>query len=202
MTLANRAIAFSEKGGVAAILLLASVVLNVALARRIHSQQLTIRYLETEEPGVGTSVVPITAKTLDGSPATITFNSGVQRTVVYVFSPSCHWCARNLSNLRTLSNGVGASYRLVGLSLSREGVAEYIAKNDIRFPVYTEPDNESKIKLKLASTPDTIAVDSTGKIVGRWTGAWSDDRKEEVETFFGLKLPGLASEAHVVPAHP
>src|SRR5258708_1050173 len=78
-------------------LLLASVTLNVVLARRVwsfnHSQSIKLseRLLK-----FGTAVPPITAKRLGGQQEVISYRDTNQSTVLYVFTPPCTWCTRNM----------------------------------------------------------------------------------------------------------
>jgi hypothetical protein len=46
----------------------------------------------------------------------------------------------------------------------------------------------------LGSTPQTIIVSLDGKILQNWVGAYTGDRRAEVERFFGVSLPGLTAK--------
>jgi hypothetical protein len=120
------------------VVLTLSVALNVVLAHKVrsltHAQSARIadRLLK-----VGTTVPPITAKRLDGEQDAISYQSTNEATVLYVFTPSCVWCARNLDNLKTLLGQESSQYRFIGVSLSEQSLAEYVTKNEMKLPVYS-----------------------------------------------------------------
>jgi peroxiredoxin len=91
----------------------------------------------------------------------------------------------------TLASAQGKAFRLIGLSLRAEGVADYISKNNITFPVYVEPQAEFIKDLKLGATPETLVVGRNGKIEKVWMGAYASAAQQEVEKVFGVSLPGM-----------
>ncbi len=175
-----------------AFLLLASVSLNVVLARRIwsftHFQSIKAseRLLK-----IGTSVPPIAAKRLNGQQDVISYQGTTQPTVLYIFTPPCVWCARNIDSLKTLLSKEGARYRFIGISLSEKDLREYVAKNDLRLPVYSSLSPEMVKTYKLGSTPQTIVISPEGNVLQDWLGAYMGDQKSQVEAFFHVTLPGL-----------
>ena len=181
--------------GVGILLLLASVSLNVVLARRVwlfthlQSYRATERLLK-----VGTIVPPITAKRLGGEKEAISYEGTNQPTVLYVFTPPCSWCARNIDNLKTLLDQERGRYRFIGLSLSDETLSEYVAKNDLKLPVYSSLSPETLKTYKLGSTPQTIVISPEGKVLQDWTGAYVGEQKSQVEAFFHVTLPGIRTE--------
>jgi peroxiredoxin len=174
------------------LLMLASVSLNVVLARRLwlftHLQ--SIRAAERLLK-VGTTVPPIAAKRLDGQLAVISYQSTEQATVLYIFTPPCSWCARNMDNLKALLDKERGHYRFIGLSLSEETLGEYVAKNDLKLPVYSGLSPETLKTYKLGSTPQTIVISPEGKVLQDWAGAYVGDQKSQVEAFFHVTLPGI-----------
>jgi hypothetical protein len=51
---------------------------------------------------VGSAMPPLTVHRLDGGSETITWGDPARPTLLYVFTPSCRWCARNAKNLKML----------------------------------------------------------------------------------------------------
>jgi hypothetical protein len=86
---------------------------------------------------VGTTVVPITAKRVGGQDELISYQGVNLPTVLYVFTPPCVWCARNADNFKSLANRESADYRFIGISLSEQGLTDYVAKNNLTLPVYS-----------------------------------------------------------------
>jgi len=141
---------------------------------------------------VGSQVEPIKATRLGGHQEVISYqNTSQQPTVLYVFTPPCSWCARNLDNVKALVDKESDQYRFVGLSLSEEGLAQYTAKNDLHFPVYSGLSTEAKQAYKLSGTPQTIVVSPEGIVLKNWMGAYVGDQKSQLEAFFHVTLPGV-----------
>jgi len=176
------------------VALVVSVALNVVLAHRVR----TITHAQSERIAerlltVGTSVPAIMAKRLDGQEETISYGGVNQSTVLYIFTPPCTWCARNMDNLKTLLDKERGQYRFIGLSLSADALPEYVAKNDLKLPVYSGLSNETKAAYKLSGTPQTIVVSPEGKVLQDWAGAYVGEQKSQVEAFFHVTLPGITA---------
>jgi peroxiredoxin len=140
---------------------------------------------------VGTILPPIMAKRLDGQQDVISYQGTSQPTVLYVFTPPCLWCARNMESFKALLEREKAQYRFIGISLSEQGLAENVAKNDLKLPVYSSVSPETLKTYKLGSTPQTIVISRTGKVLQNWAGAYVGEQKSQVEGFFHVSLPGL-----------
>ena len=172
--------------------LVMSVTLNVLLAHKVRSldntQSAKLADLVVQ---VGTTVPPVTAKRLDGGSEQISYEGTAQPTVLYVFTPTCVWCARNLNNLKTLLANDSGQYRFIALSLSDEGVPQYVEKNGLKIPVYSVISPETAKTYKLGSTPQTIVISPRGRVLQDWVGAYVGSQKSQVEAFFHTTLPGL-----------
>jgi len=96
-----------------------------------------------------------------------------------------------MDNFKRLLDTEGGHYRFIGLSLSEEAVAEYVAKNGMKLPVYSGLSPETLKTYKLGSTPQTIVISPEGKVLQDWVGAYVGDQKSQVEAFFRVSLPGL-----------
>lgn len=181
-----------RKAAAVTVALVVSVALNVGLAYRVRSLTGAREARITEyKLKIGTSVPPITAKRPDGQLELISYGSTSEPTVLYIFTPSCVWCARNIDNLKTLLDKERGQYRFIGLSLSEESLGEYVAKNDLKLPIYSGLSNEAKQDYKLSGTPQTIVVSPEAKVLQNWAGAYVGDQKSQVEAFFRVSLPGL-----------
>jgi len=132
-------------------------------------------------------------KSLDGSPASVSYD-GASTTVLYVFSVSCHWCEQNLDNIKTLSASFPGRYRFIGLSLDHDdpaAIREYASKNGLNFPIYYEPSLATRKSYRLGGTPHTTVVSPDSKVLNDWAGAYNGELRPEVESFFGVALPGM-----------
>jgi len=170
-------------------LLVISVTLNVALARRNKGLKTALLSVKAEQSlPLGSSLPPIDAFDLAHKPQMLKYDV-TSPTVFYVFSPQCGWCAKNASNLRTLSKRIKGRYRLIGLALSSAGVDEYVAQQGMDFPVYTNLSPQSVAAYRLGGTPATIVVSADGKLLREWKGAYMGDAKREIEEYFGVSFP-------------
>jgi peroxiredoxin len=181
------------------VALVLSVIVNVLLTHRVRSltDALSARIAGVQLK-IGTTVPPITARRLDSQQEVIAYQSTNQPTVLYIFTPPCAWCARNMDNFKTLLDKEGGHYRFIALSLSDEGLAQYVAKNKLKTPIYSDLSTEVKKAYKLSGTPQTIVVSPEGRVLQTWMGAYVGDQKSQVEAFFHLSLPGLRTEADKV----
>jgi peroxiredoxin len=173
-------------------MLVASVALNVMLALKIRELTGMQNALRAEhELEAGTVVPSITARRLDGKSETITYADSTRPTVLYVFTPQCVWCARNLDNLKTLVDRKGGDYRFIGISLSKEGLEKYVADHQLTFPIYTDIPKEAGEAYKMGGTPQTVIISPQGKVLQSWPGAYAGDQKSQVEKYFDITLPGI-----------
>lgn len=171
-------------------LLVISVALNVALARRNKDLSTALLSVKAEQPlPIGASLPPIEAFDLAHKLQVLKYDAVTSPTVFYVFSPQCGWCAKNASNLHILSESIRGRYRLIGLSLSSAGLDEYVAQQGMDFPIYTNLSPQSVAAYHLGGTPTTIVVSAEGKLLREWKGAYMGDSKREIEEYFGVSLP-------------
>lgn len=176
-------------GAVVAVLffvLTASLVLNVLLATRAQRPR-TSRIAGVT---VGGRLSSITARDHRGLTKSLRLDDGAS-SIVYIMSPSCVWCARNLDNIRKLYSATASQYRFVGFSNTMDGLDKYAESGALPFPLYTVDSKSLRAPLDLSVTPQTVVVLGDGKVEKVWVGALAGDRKDAVERFFGVSLPGL-----------
>jgi hypothetical protein len=119
-------------------------------------------------------------------------------TIAYVFSPTCTWCKQDYNNLVTLQASVKDRYAFIGITTTstEDALGSYLKTRP--FPgkvlVVDVKNLPSEIESELDGTPQLLVIDKGGLIRKAWPGALFDDRKQAVETFFGVQLPGLAPE--------
>lgn len=100
-------------------------------------------------------------------------------TFVYVVSPSCRYCADNHQAILKVASNF-PSVRFVGISLTRNGLDEYIAHHPLPFAMYTASTDLGIPLQLLQATPKTIVLDRQGSIVKVWTGVYSRDKYQEI----------------------
>jgi cytochrome c biogenesis protein CcmG/thiol:disulfide interchange protein DsbE len=139
----------------------------------------------------GAPAPPLDAIDPAGRAGTIRF--GEEPTVLYVFSPTCAWCRKNLPNIQHLSRRPG--FRFVGVALEERGLAEHLQQSPLGFPVYVRPSEASRAQYSLGPVPQTVVVSADGRVLHNWIGAYTEERLKEIERFFETQLPGLADTA-------
>ncbi len=174
------------------ILLVASVILNVALAEKLRGANNKLSKVETEANiAIGATLPDMEAKNLDGTFAIFSFSKSQRPTIVYIFSPSCGWCEKNLENIKELVEQTNKEYQFVALSTSNKNLAEYVAENNWKFPVFRDPSPATISAYKLGGTPRTIVISEEGKVVKNWSGAYMANLQKDIEEYFQVKLPGI-----------
>lgn len=171
------------------VILIISLATNIMLTRRVNA--LTRQIERTRAAGQllpGTFVDSFELKSVDGRPVNISLAGQPRPTVVYVFTPQCSWCARNLPTLKEMSVAIRGDYRVIGLSLSERDLQAYVAKVQLPFPVYTGMSADMKGRLKLGGTPQTFVVSRDGRVIKNWLGAYSSVVREELQAFFKVRL--------------
>lgn len=142
----------------------------------------------------GMTIQPITVMSLSGRQETITYADYSKPTVFYIFSPTCHWCERNIQNINALVSLKGESFRFIGLSLADDGLTEYVESHRFSFPIYKSLTPDTIRMLGLAGTPQTIIISPEGRVLENWVGAFGERLEPQVEEYFKVRLPGLTAE--------
>lgn len=176
------------------VVLVVSLILNVLLARTNSQLRAEMDESLARSPvPVGTEVPFLELKTLDGADVVVPVRTDDRATVLYIFSPDCGWCDRNLENQKGLIASLDQSkYRFIGMSGTAENLAGYLAEKAVDAEIFSTPSAATKELLKLGMTPTTIVLSPEGKVARSWTGAYSPRVQKEIEEYFGLTLPGLA----------
>ena len=142
----------------------------------------------------GSKAPPFSAYQLDGHKTFVNYAEVNTPTVLYVFTTDCHWCARNLENIRSVVAGAGARFRFLGVSLTDNDLPTYLRQNTLPFQIYQTPSDEVRVAYGFNSTPSTIVISPSGNVLQYWKGAYSEEVATEVERYFQVKLPGLSKD--------
>jgi hypothetical protein len=181
-----------HSAAVVQVLLTVSLAANVFFALqyfrsarvRARSAAITVK--------AGTRLPPIEAFSLDGNRVVISCPQSKKGTVLYVFSPECRWCEQNLPNILSLKSQVGDQYEFVAVSLSENGLREYIRNRGFPLTVLVRPTPASVSAYQLRSTPTTYLLSPDHVVVHGWVGAYTGITQHAIERAFGVQLPGLA----------
>jgi hypothetical protein len=174
------------------VLLAFSLALNAYLGVKIKNLSAAN---DTVNPtaAIGSFLETLDAHTTEGEPQTIRLTAG-KAAVIYIFSPECRWCERNLPNITYLAAKRNEEYDFIGLSLSRRSLDVYLKTHKLPFVVYAQPSAPAQKLMQIAGTPQTVVVSSNGRILHNWVGAYRDSIQHEVEAEFKVLLPGLTAK--------
>jgi peroxiredoxin len=182
----------SKRGAILlTVLILTLLVLNVSLV-------IQNRNLRTG-PAVGTrsialkegTIVPaLSGLDLDGNKITLNYQNDPRKAVMLIFSPRCGYCTDNMPNWQAIAQSLDRKlYRIMAVSITNDGVKEYIAEHSLPdVPVIADVEPKSRVSYEMNVTPQTILIDSQGKVEKVWTGVLQHDERAEVEHSLGLKL--------------
>ncbi len=186
-----------------AALLVCSLGINVLLARRVASLKSLVSLMRSESRlSEGDQVPSITARDLQGRTAVLDYGGTNLPTVLFVITPACDWCTKNIMNMRTLAEKAGDRYRFVALSLDSEKLTEYVTGHQLNFPIYTDLPFGPLQQYKLGGTPQTIVVSQRGVVMKTWSGAFADETLKDVESYFQVRLPGIMDPETAVNKDP
>lgn len=170
-------------------LLVLSIALNALQGKRLVELRQSAADANPDLQ-VGAHAADLHVKDLSGRDMTLSLGARAPKPkVLYVFSPSCGWCRRDVTAVNSLVRQISTKYDFVGLSLSTQGLREFTPKYHDAFPVYGDISAETASAYRLTSTPETIVVSPEGTILALWRGAYTGATKSQVEEFFSAKLP-------------
>lgn len=175
------------------LLLALSVTINVGLTIKIKE------YSRVDPPTqleVGSRVGPLQATDLEGQPVTIEYQSADKPTILYAMSISCPACARNVNNVRALAEQTAGRYRLIALASEPEGMAEYVRREKLSFPILIATDATAR-EYKLRTIPAMMVIDGSGQVTHTWIGALFSTSQRSVESALGVTLPGLIPASEI-----
>jgi hypothetical protein len=184
---------WSEKT-VIAMLLIASVVVNVLLANKSRRLEHRLAVWESGKKLMpGTIVPPLEVMSLEGTSTKIDYLNTTKPTVLYVLSASCDWCELNAGNIDGLVSKLGNDYRFIGIILDRDPneVRDYVSKKNPLSPftireLESRPIEVENLVNAANAAPPEFGADALIRIVasGRVTSqTW---KKEILEKAFFL----------------
>jgi peroxiredoxin len=136
----------------------------------------------------------LTVHDLSGKEVRILWPSSENKlTVIYLFTPNCIWCQRNIENFKAMGTATRSKYRLVPISLTSAGLSKYVEKYGLGFPVFADPVAANGGAFAYDGTPETFVISPDGTVKRVWRGAFTEAVKGEVEAYLGLHLPGMIS---------
>lgn len=141
----------------------------------------------------GMKAPPLYAQDQLGAPVSLQWTDSTVPVLLYVFSPSCPWCRRNAANFNLLAQSQSSHIRVVSLSLSDDGLGDYVRAHNLSGVVLSRLDRVKSRPYLKTMTPTTILISPGGMIERVWRGAYVGGVREELEKKFGIQLSEFAS---------
>jgi peroxiredoxin len=150
---------------------------------------------------VGTIAPVVVLDDRNGNRITVDWEQQQKNTVLYVFSPNCGWCQRNLNAVRALVQQQADRYVVVPIALSRKEELEGKPTAELGVSPYLISSPIHRAGYHFGGTPQTIVVDKRGKVLANWIGAYTPGVRPEVEHLLGITIPpiGLSAALNEVP---
>lgn len=163
------------------------LVLAASLGLNVYQYRTRVSYARPLQPLVVGTVLPaLEGKSPNGAPSRVSFQ---RPTILYVFSPTCIWCEKNLRNVEHLRNVTHVTYDFVAVSIQSFALKKWLADKKVEWPIVTDLDPSLARKYGLGSTPQTIVVERGGRVLHVWSGAFGASVGPEIEKVFHISLP-------------
>lgn len=173
--------------GLLLLLIVGLCVVNGLLVRQNRSLKAAIAHQQPEFLTPGQQVPSFTANTLAGQRRVVNF-SDHPKTVFLVFASQCPVCERSLPYWKAIKDASDRlQYQIYGIALdNRANTQDLLTSNGLNVEVFGNPKAEFKQVYKLNLTPLTIVIDDQRKVERIWAGAFTENSKVEMETYFGI----------------
>jgi len=159
--------------------------LNVALIRQNHSlkAQLSQVPLGTEAPP-GAHVSDLRGFDVQGKPVSITYQGDTRKVLLFVFSPTCSFCAENWPNWWRIFSELDRNTVLpAAVDVTATVTPEFINQHQMTgIPVLAQVDPRAVVEYHFHLTPQTILVGADGKVEKVWSGVLSAANMAEIQT--------------------
>lgn len=170
-------------------LLVCSLGGNLWLAQRLRSTEKSILKASRLTPG---EFIPAIDARLDtGQPRRLDW-SGSKITLIYYFDPGCGWCRRNGPAFRALVDQIGDGVIVYSYTPDLSGLEEFRHQTLHTPTVITDDREDLRRILRLRGTPQTLVIDTAGRVLKNWGGAYTGAIRTEIQEYFHVHLPVLA----------
>jgi peroxiredoxin len=171
------------------ILILLTLNMALIIQNKNLKRTLTAAANNTGLLNVGNLIPPLSGLDMDGNEFTVDYRQDSRKAVLLVFSPRCGFCTMNMPNWKAIIQGIDRNaYRLVAVSVESDGVKEYLDQNGFsNIPVMAEINPGTKVAYGINATPQTVLIDSLGRVEKVWIGVIESEDWRDVEQSLTLK---------------
>jgi len=147
---------------------------QAALARSMANVEGTLSGPQTSE--VGDIVPPFKTQSLSGESAEITYN-GTTKYLLYIFSPSCDTCQREIPTINRLYPRLQESgYQIKGVSIDpMDKSKQQLQGKELAFEILLMPNMAVQRTYRVVSIPQVMLVSARGQVAWVHYGALTSD---------------------------
>ncbi len=116
--------------------------------------------------------------------------SDARPTVLYVFSPTCHWCERNVDNIKTIVK-TRRDLRVIGINLGPK--LDIATSKQQPFDEIIDPAGATVRAYHFSATPSTVLF-RDGVITNAWSGAYAGPVADEISRVLAVSPPRLRGD--------
>ena len=136
---------------------------------------------------------------LAGKPVEVLYGKDPRKVLVLVYSPTCAFCKQNWPKWQAMITSLDPSaVRTVAVDVTSSSSEIFIQQHQLAgLPVFQKVDPQATVDYRFQLTPQTILVDSAGKVEKVWTGVLNDSTLSEIKRLSGASKTALgARENH------
>lgn len=166
--------------------------INIALVRQNRQLKeqasLPSPVLEVQ---AGSSVPDLKGFDLGGKPVELDYGKDSRKVLVLVYSPTCSFCTQNWPNWWDLMSSLNHdAVRPVAVDVTSSTTAVFVTEHKLNdITVMNQVDPVAKMRYRFQLTPQTILVDSTGKVEKVWSGVLNSAAMDELRQRSGSNKP-------------
>lgn len=150
----------------------------------------------TLEAPAGAQMPDLRGVDAGGKPVELLYGQDQRKVLVLVFSPVCGFCEQNWPQWQQVIASLDpAAVRPVGVDLTSTATESFSAQHLPGVPVYMKVDPQATVRYSFQLTPQTILLDSTGKVEKVWTGVLTNAAVAELKQRLGGKTASANERA-------
>lgn len=175
------------------------LAVNIAL---IHQNSRLKAQLSLPPPSLeavkGAQMPDLRGFDLTGKPVEVLYGKDQRKVLVLVYSPTCAFCDENWPRWQQLISSLDRSaVRPVAVDVTSSSTATFISQHQLaELPVFQKVDPHDVVDYRFQLTPQTILLDSEGKVEKVWTGVLTDSTVAELKQRLAGSKTASASGNH------
>lgn len=154
---------------------------NDALLHRLEAANASLS--ERSMLSKGDTVYAFRGLGLDGERTLIDAKNEMGKTLFFMFSTRCQFCVKNVEQWNwIMKQSAGLKVDITGICInSLDRTKEFASRVGVSFPTFSIVNDSVSIRhLRLDVVPQTVLIDSLGRVLRVWGGLLSDKRAKEV----------------------